>query len=190
MRIGGLLSSAVVVILLAACTAGSTPGVPGAQAVATRTGAGERIERPPVEILIDGVPQRVLQYDDLRGLPERRFGTGREDVQVGYALDEVLAHLGIESGRAVTLYGVGLTPVTLAWDEVATHENQVLLGLTHKGTMKVVAGNSVVLNRDGWVRHLTRIDVRRDETATAADGRIAETGENPMHPRKKAGGGR
>ena len=62
----------------------------------------------------------------------------------------------------MTLHGVSRKPVSLDWGVVARRDNRVLLGLTHKGTFKVVAGNSNILNRDGWVRHMVKLVVHKN----------------------------
>jgi hypothetical protein len=182
-----LLCAGVIAILLGSCN--RETGVPGGQAAARSVGAGGVLERQPIEILMDGKPHGIFRWQELEGLQEAEFGTGLDDVQKGYPLVDVLARLEIREAKAVTLYGPGLKPVTLRWDEIVNRENKILMGLTHKGTVKVVAGNPAVLNRDGWVRHLLKMDVLQqdfpDTRPEGEDGRIAEPDVNPLHPRKK-----
>lgn len=188
-RIFVLISIGLLVIVTNSCS--QETGTPGGQAGTRSSGRGEAREPQPIEVLIDGKPHRDLRWQELQGLQEEQFGTGLTDVQAGYRLADVLAYLDIDSARSVTLYGPGLKPVTLKWEEIVNRENKVLLGLTHKGTAKVVAGNPAVLNRDGWVRHLLKMDVHQqdfpDTQPETENGRIAEPDVNPLHPRKKAG---
>ncbi len=181
-----LLLALLVATLTGSCSNDS--GVPGGQAATKSMGQGEPTHRKPVEVLVDGEALRLLSWKELDGLSEDRFGTGMEDFQVGYPLVDVVAYLGIESAQAVTLYGVGIKPVTLRWEEISDRDNQVILGLTHKGTLKVVAGNPNILNRDGWVRHVARIDIHKENAPDVQHSRKAESETNPLHPRKKRGG--
>ena len=184
--ISRLLLALLIATLINSCSNDS--GVPGGQAATKSLGQGETPQREPVEILVDGKALRLLSWKALDGLSEDRFGTGMEDFQVGYPLIDVIAHLGIESAQAVTLYGVGIKPVTLSWEEIMERDNQVILGLTHKGTLKVVAGNPRILNRDGWVRHVVKMDIHKETAPALQHGRKAEPETNPLHPRKKRRG--
>lgn len=178
-----LLFTGFIVILLGSCS--RETGVPGGQAATRSVGAGESLEREPVEIVVDGTPRPPLRWLDLKGLREDRFNTGREDVQIGYPLADVLAFLGVESAGSVTLHGVGLKPITLNGEEIRDRKNQIIMGLTHKGTVKVVAGNPSILNRDGWIRHLVKMEIHE---RAASDGRVLERDEKSERAIRKKGG--
>jgi hypothetical protein len=179
-RPAALLCLALVVIVVAGCSRTPEAGVPGGQAGVRQLGPAKPPE--PIAIVQDGAPQRMLRWEELAAIPEQEFSTGLEDVQRGYPLAEVVRAVAVTEPGAVTLHGVGLRPVTLTWTEVAAPDNHVLLGVTHKGTAKVVAGNPALLNRDGWIRHLTKIELH----ATLPPNAIRPTAEpsNPLHPRK------
>lgn len=179
-RPAALLWLALVVIVAAGCGRGPDAGIPGGQA-GVRTQGPPRLPEP-IEIVQPGAPQRRLTWDELAAIPQQEFSTGLEDVQKGYPLAEVVRAVAVTEPVAVTLHGVGLRPVTLNWTEVAAPDNHVLLGVTHKGTAKVVAGNPALLNRDGWIRHLTKIELHARLPADAI--RPSSEPSNPLHPRK------
>lgn len=168
-----LLSLFLVVIVIASCSGGD-PGVPGGQAAA-KAGGGTAVPAP-IEIVQDHQALPSLNWEALSGLSKQEFGTGRADVQSGYALLDVLHHLGVQEAKSVTLYGVGMKPVTLAWTDLENPSNQILLGVTHKGTAKVVAGNTAVLNRDGWIRHLVKLEIH--QTTNPPSGGDRNTGRS------------
>ena len=182
-----LLFSGLFAILFGSCEQGRETGVPGGQAAVRIAGEGPPPIREPIEVLIDGKPYREFRWAELSVLQEDQFQTGLQDTQTGYLLIDVLEFLEIPPAQSVTLYGLGLKPVTLHWDEIRSRDNQILLGLTHKGTAKVISGNPSILNRDGWVRHLTRIHINKDQPSPSVDGRKSEPAVNPQHPRKKSG---
>lgn len=183
--IRGLLFIGLAVIFLVSCSQGE--GVPGGQAASKSVGSSESTAREPVEVLVDGQPFRMLDWTELEGLSKGEFNTGREDVQTGYYLSDVVKYLGVERVRSVTLHGVSRKPVSLDWEVVRNKENVILVGLTHKGTFKVVAGNTAILNRDGWVRHMVRMNLHRETEPEGVRKNVSDPEVNPLHPRKKKG---
>ena len=161
-----LIFAGLLVTLPTACVQSDAPSTPGGQAssqIAVATGRGGSINPPPVEIWQDNQLVRTLAWDELEGLQQHTFSTGLDDEQTGYLLIDVLAQVDITKGKSVTLYGGGnQEPTRLGWKAMANPQNQIIMGLTHKGTLKIVAGNFEFLNRDRWVRHLTKIEVTQD----------------------------
>ena len=159
-----LILTGLLATLPAACAQSDAPGTPGGQAATRITGAegrGGSVSPSPVEIWSGGRLAHTLQWDELSSLPTQSFNTGLEDAQTGYPLVDVLRHVGITEGPGVTLYGRDAKkPLQLSWAALADPANQLLMGLTHKGTIKVVAGNSAFINRDRWVRHLYKIEIQ------------------------------
>jgi hypothetical protein len=144
-----------------ACGQSDTPGTPGGQAVSKIAEQDGTVTPPPVEIWKEGRLIHTLRWGELAALPTQSFDTGLDDAQTGYALIDVLKLAGVTEAQAVTLYGrAQAKPVRLGWALIANPDSHILLGLTHKNTMKVVANNVELLNRDRWVRHLYKIDVR------------------------------
>lgn len=180
-----LLFSTLTAILLVSCSQGE--GVPGGQAGSKPLGPAGVPPREPVEVLVDGQLLRSLAWSDLEGLPMGEFNTGREDVQTGYYLSEVVKYLGVEKVSSVTLHGVTRRPISLDWEVVRNKENTILVGLTHKGTFKVVAGNTAILNRDGWVRHVVTMNIHRETQPEGVRKNVSDPEGNPLHPRKKKG---
>lgn len=157
----GLIFVGTIVTLATACGRSDTPGTPGGQAASKVVGQDGVVTPPPVEIWQEGRLISTLRWEELAALPKESFNTGLEDAQTGYAFVDALKLAGVTEARSVTLYGRGRAePVRLDWRIVADPANHILLGLTHKNTMKVVANNLELLNRDRWVRHLYKIDVQ------------------------------
>ncbi len=153
-----------------ACGKSDAPGLPGGQAALNIAGQDGEVTPPPVEIWQEGRLIHTLRWEELSALPTHSFNTGMEDAQTGYAFIDALKLAGVTEARSVTLYGRGLAePVRLSWAIVANPANQILLGVTHKETMKVVANNVELLNRDRWVRHLYKIDVQPGSPPPLAD---------------------
>jgi hypothetical protein len=119
----------------------------------------DKISDKKIEFFVDGATHRTLQWDDLKDLRQDSFGTGLEDQQAGYYLRDVIKLAGIPKGRTLTLYGRGDSPKKLSWTDIENRQNKILLGLTHRGTIKVVAANAKIMNRDAWVRHLYKVEV-------------------------------
>lgn len=158
-----LLLTLVLATLPAACAQSDAPGTPGGQAATKITGTegrGGAVTPSPVEVWHKGVLVRTLQWSELEALPAQSFSTGLEDAQTGHPLVDVLRHAGITEASSALFYGRDAKkPLQLQWSEIIDPANQVLMGLTHKGTVKVVAGNSALINRDRWVRHLYKIEI-------------------------------
>ena len=155
-----LISAGLLVTLLSACTQRDEPGAPGGQAATKIAEHDGTVTPAPVEIWQEGKLVHTLAWDELKTLPTQLFNTGLDDAQTGYLFVDVLRQVGITEATAVTLYGRGVNePVRLSWKAVANPTNQILMGLTHKGTIKIVAGNFEPLNRNRWVRHLYKIDI-------------------------------
>jgi hypothetical protein len=169
-----LILTGLLATLPAACAQSDAPGTPGGQAATKITGAegrGGAVTPSPVEVWQRGALVRTLQWSDLAALPTQSFNTGMEDAQTGHPLVELLRQAGITEAQRVVLHGRDAKkPLQLTWPEIADPANQVLVGLTHKGTIKVVAGNSALINRDRWVRHLYKIEV---DPTTLTDDRPA-----------------
>jgi hypothetical protein len=178
MALTRLLLLGLLATLPAACAQSEAPGTPGGQAATKITGAegrGGSVTPSPVEIWHEGRLVRTLQWDELSSLPTESFNTGLEDAQTGHPLVEVLRQAGVNNAKSVLLYGRDAKkPLQLAWAEIADPANQVLMGLTHKGTVKVVAGNSALINRDRWVRHLYKIEA--DPVASVDDRPARKSG--------------
>ncbi|HEY5649504.1 MAG TPA: hypothetical protein VIU33_08395, partial [Nitrospiria bacterium] len=136
-------------------------GVPGGQAASRSPGQAPPEAREPLAVFVDDQSIASIRWQDLKTLDKGEFNTGREDVQTGYYLSDVIRFLDVDQPTAVTLHGVTRKPVSLEWDVVAQRDNRILLGLTHKGTFKVVAGNTKILNRDGWVRHMDKMIIHK-----------------------------
>jgi len=165
-----LIFIGVVATLPTACGKSAAPGLPGGQAASKIAGQDGAASPPPVEIWQEGRLIHTLRWEELATLPTHSFNTGLDDAQTGYAFADALKLAGVTEARSVTLYGRGLNePVRLSWTIVADPANEILLGLTHKETMKVVANNVEMLNRDRWVRHLYKIDVQPGSPAPVAD---------------------
>lgn len=175
-----VITLAAVVMIAPGCSRAPETGVPGGQA-GVRTQGPTRLPEP-IEIVQDDATSRTLRWEELAAIPQQEFSTGLEDVQKGYPLADVVRAVAAHAPGAVTLHGVGLRPVTLSWAEVAASENHVLLGVTHKGTAKIVAGNPALLNRDNWIRHLTKIELHATLPPNAS--RPKAEASNPLHPRK------
>jgi hypothetical protein len=157
----GLIFVGTIVTLATACGKSDAPGTPGGQAASKVVGQDGAVTPPPVEIWQEGRLMYLLRWEELAALPKESFDTGLEDAQTGYAFVDALKLAGVTEARSVALYGRGQAePVRLDWRIVADPANHILLGLTHKNTMKVVANNLELLNRDRWVRHLYKIDVQ------------------------------
>ncbi len=159
-----LILTSLLATLPAACAQSDAPGTPGGQAASKITGAegrGGAVTPSPVEIWSEGRLVHTLQWDELQALSTQSFDTGLTDAQTGYLLIDVLRQIGVTEAKAVTLYGRGVTePVRLGWQVVANPANQILMGLTHKGTVKIVAKDIELLDRDRWVRHLYKIEIQ------------------------------
>jgi hypothetical protein len=173
-----LILTGLLATLPSACAQSDAPGTPGGQAATRITGAegrGGAVTPSPVEIWSEGRLVHTLQWDELSSLPTQSFSTGLEDAQTGHPLVDVLRQTGITKAQSIVLYGRDAKkPLQLNWPEVTDPANQVLVGLTHKGTIKVVAGNSALINRDRWVRHLYKIEV--DPTTSTDDRPTRENG--------------
>jgi hypothetical protein len=155
-----LIFAGLLVTLPTACTQRDQPGTPGGQAATKIAEHDGTITPAPVEIWQEGKLIHTLAWDELKTLPTQSFNTGMEDAQTGYLFVDALRQVGITEAKSVTLYGRGLNePVRLGWKAIENPTNQILIGLTHKGTIKIVAGNFESLNRDRWVRHLYKIEI-------------------------------
>jgi len=166
----GLIFIGTIATLASACGKSDTPGTPGGQAASKVVGQDGTVTPPPVEIWQEGRLIHTLRWEELAALPSQSFNTGLDDAQTGYTFIDALKLAGVTEARSVTLYGRGQAePVRLSWRIIANPANQILLGLTHKNTMKVVANSVELLNRDRWVRHLYKIDVQPGSPAPLAD---------------------
>jgi hypothetical protein len=166
----GLIFIGTIATLATACGKSGAPGTPGGQAASKIAGQDGTLTPPPVEIWQEGRLIHTLRWEELAALPRESFDTGLEDTQTGYAFINVLKLAGVTEAQSVALYGRGLAePVRLNWRIIANPANHILLGLTHKKTMKVVANNVELLNRDRWVRHLYKIDVQPGSPVPLAD---------------------
>jgi len=119
----------------------------------------DKVPDKKIEFLVDGATYRTVRWDDLKGLTQDSFGTGMEDQQVGYYLMDVLKSVGLPGGHTLILYGRGDSPRKLNWRDIENPENKILVGLTHRGTIKVISRNQKIMNRDAWVRHLYKVEV-------------------------------
>ncbi len=166
----GLILTGLIAILIASCTetGNEVSSQVRKEAVSTKTSprVAEELPNTPdevpdkkIEFFVDGAAYRTLRWDALKGLKQDSFGTGMEDQQAGYYLMDVLKSVGLRKGRTLILYGRGDSPRKLTWRDIENPENKILVGLTHRGTIKVISGNAKIMNRDAWVRHLYRIEV-------------------------------
>ena len=119
----------------------------------------DKVPDKKIEFFVDGAAYRTVRWDDLKDLTQDSFGTGMADQQAGYYLLDVVKFAGISKGRTLTLYGRGDSPRKLIWPDIENPQNKILMGLTHRGTIKVIAANAKIMNRDAWVRHLYKIEV-------------------------------
>jgi hypothetical protein len=172
-----------------ACGKSEAPGLPGGQAASNIAGQDGKASPPPVEIWQEGRLIHTLRWEEFAALPTYSFNTGLDDAQTGYAFVDALKLAGVTEARSVTLYGRGLAePVRLSWKLIANPANQILLGLTHKNTMKVVANNVELLNRDRWVRHLYKIEVQPGSPARLSDD--PQAAKMTKHPNRQSKGAR
>jgi len=181
----GLIFIGTIATLATACGKSKAPGTPGGQAASKIVGQDGEVTPPPVEIWQEGRLIHTLRWEELAALPKESFNTGLEDTQTGYAFVDALKLAGVTEARSVPLYGRGQTePVRLDWRIVANPANKILLGLTHKNTMKVVANNIELLNRDRWVRHLYKIEVQPGSPSPSRD-RQSDRHPNRESPRNQ-----
>ncbi|MBI3620662.1 MAG: hypothetical protein HY208_00540 [Nitrospirae bacterium] len=172
-----------------ACGKSEAPGLPGGQAASKIAGEDGKADPPPVEIWQEGRLIHTLRWDELAALPTHSFNTGMDDAQTGYAFVDALKLAGVTEARSVTLYGRGLAdPVRLSWKLIANSNNQILLGVTHKNTMKVVANNIELLNRDRWVRHLYKIQIQPGSSPLLSDD--PQAGKMSKHSKRQSKGAR
>ncbi|MEW6325124.1 MAG: hypothetical protein AB1515_07030, partial [Nitrospirota bacterium] len=149
-----LLFIGLLVTLPLACARDDSPGAPGGQAAAKIADRGGIVTPSPVEIWQDGRLIHVLRWEELQSLQTVSFNTGLADEQTGHLLADALRHVGADEGKTVSLYGRGMNePLKLSWNVIENPANQIVIGVTHKNTVKVVAGNFEFMNRDRWVRH-------------------------------------
>jgi len=182
-----LIFIGVIATLPTACGKSDAPGLPGGQAASKIAGQDGKTSPPPVEIWEGNRLLHTLRWEELSALPTHSFNTGMDDAQTGYAFVDALKLAGVTEARSVMLYGRGLAePVRLSWKLIANPANQILLGVTHKNTMKVVANNVELLNRDRWVRHLYKIQVQPSSPERLSDD--SQAAKMAKHPNRQMKG--
>lgn len=161
-----LLSIIVMAIIFASCKQDQKQGIPGGRAATEAVRGGQAPEPKPIEVLMDGRPYRKLHWEDLKHLPQIEIDSpGVKLVETGYPLLDVLKELDITSAESVDFFGRGSGRSTLIWEEISDRKSKIILTRTHKGTLKVSSGNPDVLPPSDWVRHLSRINVRKGDAS-------------------------
>ncbi len=118
-----------------------------------------------IPIYLDGLFAGSFSADDLAGYPRQSFADAEEGKeQSGWLLRDAieLRVQGRSLGPASTVTVSSSSrqrSIQLSWAEVDDPANEVILAVSGRGTLKLVAKQGTAAPRDRWVQDVDRIEV-------------------------------